>query len=532
MINKNRLLLLSAILYAFQMQAKEVKSKIKEVTVYVQGAEIERTASSQLTPGFQTIEFTGLTTQLDPNSIRVNGKGEYTILSVQYTTDYTKPKSDNKRIDVLKDSLVYVQNKIDLKDAEVNNLQKEYNMVVSNAVTYSDADGSSASQLREMADFYRGRLSEISGMTVKARNELKSLRLDYARMEGQLRSLQGDRGIYQGKILVDIQSSKSQSASFQLKYLSNAARWSPLFDLRVPSVEQAEVILVQRAQVSQSTGVNWESVTMKLSTGFPYRNQTKPDLHPWVIDYQRIYQNGYSNSEYKMVQPVVLEDDVEEDAVFSNAKSVASVTKTIENQLNTVFEIPIKYTIPSNNEAKNVEVRELELPVEYKYFALPKLDDVGYFTAILRDWHKFNLMPGPTKLFVDGGYIGETYLNPNIAADSMVVSLGRDEQLSLKRNRLENIMSTTVIGANKKEVMAIEITVRNNKKKAVDLELVDQVPISRRKEIQVSIEEISEGNLDDRTGIIKWNVHLEPGETKKYIIKYEVKYPKDQVVNL
>ncbi|MEM9024414.1 MAG: DUF4140 domain-containing protein, partial [Bacteroidota bacterium] len=59
-------------------------SQIKEVTVFLNGAQVKRTASRTIPSGTHYLKFTGLSTQIDPNSIQVNGRGSATILSVSH----------------------------------------------------------------------------------------------------------------------------------------------------------------------------------------------------------------------------------------------------------------------------------------------------------------------------------------------------------------------------------------------------------------------------------------------------------------
>ena len=65
--------------------AKEqpITSKVTGAKVFLSGAQIARSASATITTGNTTLIFTGLSEQLDPMSIQVNGKGGFSILSVK-----------------------------------------------------------------------------------------------------------------------------------------------------------------------------------------------------------------------------------------------------------------------------------------------------------------------------------------------------------------------------------------------------------------------------------------------------------------
>jgi hypothetical protein len=42
------------------------------------------------------------------------------------------------------------------------------------------------------------------------------------------------------------------------------------------------------------------------------------------------------------------------------------------------------------------------------------------------------------------------------------------------------------------------------------------------------MEELSDGQFDKKTGIIKWPLQLKPGEQRDLILQYKVKYPKNR----
>jgi hypothetical protein len=58
--------------------------------------------------------------------------------------------------------------------------------------------------------------------------------------------------------------------------------------------------------------------------------------------------------------------------------------------------------------------------------------------------------------------------------------------------------------------------------------IFDQVPISTLEEIKVDIFEISGANHNLETGEIKWDFSIEPNESKKFELKYSVRYPKNR----
>jgi hypothetical protein len=73
---------------------------------------------------------------------------------------------------------------------------------------------------------------------------------------------------------------------------------------------------------------------------------------------------------------------------------------------------------------------------------------------------------------------------------------------------------------------------KNNKSTTIDLVLFDRIPISQNKDIKIDDIETSTSNYDDKKGILKWILKLDPNVKKTYKFSYSVKYPKYKRVNL
>ena len=76
--------------------------------------------------------------------------------------------------------------------------------------------------------------------------------------------------------------------------------------------------------------------------------------------------------------------------------------------------------------------------------------------------------------------------------------------------------------------MAWRITVKNTRKEAVSLTLQDQIPVSQNSNINVTVEELSGGKLNQERGFVTWQLQLQPGEQRELILQYRVKYPKNR----
>ena len=89
-----RLVTLAAICFSLQIFGQKqitVDAQIDKATVFLNGAQLFHTGSVSLPAGQSDIIIQGLSTSLDQNSIQGGGKGDFTILDIQYRLFYPEP---------------------------------------------------------------------------------------------------------------------------------------------------------------------------------------------------------------------------------------------------------------------------------------------------------------------------------------------------------------------------------------------------------------------------------------------------------
>jgi uncharacterized protein (TIGR02231 family) len=151
---------------------------------------------------------------------------------------------------------------------------------------------------------------------------------------------------------------------------------------------------------------------------------------------------------------------------------------------------------------------------------------------MIAEWDEYNLMKGDANLYFEGTYIGKTFLNVNTVEDTLSISLGRDKNIVVTREKVKDFSSKQLLGSSKKEQRGWEINIRNKKKQNIHILLTDQFPVSGNSEIEVQQIDSGGAELDEDTGILTWKIDLEPGASKKLTFKYSVRYPKKEIIIL
>ncbi len=203
-----------------------------------------------------------------------------------------------------------------------------------------------------------------------------------------------------------------------------------------------------------------------------------------------------------------------------------------DKELDVTFDIDLPYDVPTNGKAQTAVLKETSIAAHYQFYAVPKLDKGVFLVAGLLDWEKLNLLPGEANIIFEGTYIGKSFIDPSTTGDTLHLTMGRDKRVIVKKEKLADFSSIKFLGSNKKQVFTYEITIRNNKKDAINIEVKDQYPISQNSEVTVEVIEKSGALENDNMGELSWKLPLAPGEVKKLRVSYSVKYPKDKTLNL
>lgn len=224
--------------------------------------------------------------------------------------------------------------------------------------------------------------------------------------------------------------------------------------------------------------------------------------------------------------------DNEYDNFKEKRKTETITTLVVENETTVEMEVEMPYSLASNGDKIQVDLKTYQVNALYEYYAIPKLDKDAFLVARVTDWGKYNLLEGEANLYFEDAYVGRTILDARALQDTLDISLGRDKSLVLGREKVEEFSKTRTIGSNTVDTRGFKIVVRNKKSQPVKVTLFDQVPLSVVSDISVNTIELSKGILDEKTGKVSWELWLEPQQQTALLLQYEVKYPKKERVIL
>ena len=522
----------------------EVNVPVQSAIVYLFGAEVTHMKPINLNPGRNKIVFTGLSTKLNSKSIQVNTTGDVSILAISDAINYMVNQKESIGVKELKDSVTLITDNIIQLSNDRDAYTSEKNMLLKNESIGGNDKGVAVAELKLAADLFRSRIKEINTEISSIDKKSRLLNEVLVKLNGQLMELNAKNTQPSAEISILLNVKTKTTSSIELKYIVSDAGWAPSYDLLALDINQP-VELKYRAKVFNNTGIDWNDIKIRLSTADPSQSASKPVLDKWSLDYSVANYNNYKSANVSgwdgNAPSSISGEGYMQNALFENSIAQKAEQKAIVqpiqfeeiqvSELSAEFDIKINYSIPSDSKPYIVDVTEYKLPATYQHFSVPKLDRDAFLLARITGWEDLDLVEGPANVYYSGTYVGQSYINTRSVDDTLDLSLGRDNKVLVTRSKIKEYNTKKFLGSTTKETFGYEMNIKNNRKTPIFIEVNDQLPISTQGDIIVESIETSKAEFDSKTGKLTWKYDLQPGEVKKIILSFSVKYPKNTNVN-
>jgi uncharacterized protein (TIGR02231 family) len=538
------LLIITGIFLFFTMNAENeivLKSRTKKVTVFLNSAQVTRTADFNASTGIQDVIFEGVSPYINPKSLQATGKGDYTILDVQYRIQqpqYKEPVYQSlpdkivRSIELLNDSLTQVS--FDLENIankkEVLSLEKK--VLLGNKFMQGNAD--TIPELKLAMEYLRKQLNDINNSLNDIKRQEYQIISKKTKMEKRLSDLSNyntqqnpvvqELPVHQ--VVVTIQTKAPITGTISVSYMAQNAGWAPAYDIRASSVGQP-VKLVQKANVYQNTGENWQNVKLTLSTITPSTGISKPVLPIFYLGYYNYntrpvsYNKRESEKENRALAGSITLNEIQLDAYTS-----ANYTQTNETMTNVEYEIDLSYNIPSDGKSHLIAVKEYDLKAEFVHYLVPEMSKNAFLMAKITDWSNLDLIPAMANIYFEGTYVGETQLATGVISDTLELALGTDRSVIIERKKGKDEQKNALIGNNVIKTVTYTLNIKNNKSSGINLVIEDRLPVTQDPSIKVEKGNISGADYNEQTGFLTWKSKVNSMQSKTINFSYTVEFDK------
>ncbi len=290
------LLVFNCILFIQSIAAqKTIETKIEKATVFLNGAQINRSGKTTVSPGNSEIIFKGISPYINKQSIQVKAEGNFTVLSVVHKINYLEEQTKQNELLKVEEQKENLQDKINLQKDMMSIYVNEETLLSKNQAIVAQNAGLKTIDLKETADFHRLRLTELKFKETEINKTVKKYYEEMAKLNKQQVELSKQATTATSEVVVTVQSKETVSANFMLSYFVDKAGWYPTYDIRVTDISHP-ITMAYKANVYQSSGEDWKDIKLTLSTANPKQNGEKPNLNAWYLHYFTPQSYGLNNN--------------------------------------------------------------------------------------------------------------------------------------------------------------------------------------------------------------------------------------------
>ena len=622
-----------ALIFATMAKAenKKVTPELKHVTVFTNGAQVERTHSMNLLAGEQIVTFTGLSPYTDVKSMQIKAHGKLTVLGVNYRTIHPDSLQRIKQLREAEQKVKQTNDKEREMKSQLEVVNAQLEMLKTNCSTGNRTAVTPLANIKELNTYYAQEMLELKKKAISINQELTKLAEIREKQEKTADSIAHLKLKTITEAELKLQVPQAGKVDFTLTYYVKNAGWYPTYDIRSEGVGQP-LQLSYKANMFQNTKEEWKNIPVTLSSANPNRSNVAPALRTYWLDYGRsaprynseeepegsVYgvvtdNNGEviigatvkvqgtslatvtdSNGRYSITLPrpnviltfsyvgylpkhvrvnksgtvnvKLMEDNTtlndvvvigygtkskrssrshiklnaesaDEGEVLKSKEMIKPESDLIDvkeqkAQFGYEFEIKQPLTMTSDGKTTTTEIARYQLPATYQYLGIPRADKDAFLMADATQWQQYSLLEGEANVYFENSFVGKTILDPTVIADTLHFSLGRDNGIRIQRTKVSDRSTRRLLSTTQEQDLTWRITVKNSRKEAVSLTLRDQIPVSENSNITVTTEELSGGQLNKTTGIVEWQLQLQPNEQRELIVAYRVKFPKSRWLNV
>jgi len=542
-----------AVLLTSSATAAEVPatSRIDAVTVYLSGAQVARSAQIMLDEGEHTLVFNDLPAEAVPGSIRVDGKAtaKLDIQSVDARRLYI-PRADQSLLHAerkrLEDEIEKLRDERGLAQGQQDAAQTQKTLLGNLAqMPGRPLQGKESTQPVPQTDWAQVLALIGTGMTQAQRSALEAevtkreLDRKIEELEKKLSEVAPAR-VQQTEVKVFVNAAAPLEAELTVRYQVRNANWRPRYDARLDTGSKTaapRLDLTRRAEITQSTGESWDNITLRLSTTRPAAHAAAPELHTVTVDFEPELKPGLAAAPPAPAKRMtrafgkVAREEAEADALRPMAMPnvVAANAAVAAAPFQAVFAVPGRLTIPATGEAKRVQLQENNIEPTLTVRTVPKVDPKAYLYVKFILPKGAPLLPGAVSLFRDGAFVGTGKLPVLAPGEEHELGFGADDQVRVRHAIVGQTRGETgLISSSRTDSRKFRITVKNQHERAVELVVLDQIPISLNEEIKVTLlgpTKPTKRNVDDKRGVIAFESKLEPERERVIEFGYRVTWP-------
>ena len=494
------------------------KTKVCEIKVYRKSATVFRSGSVNLKAGANTIYIAGMTQTCDNNSFVVKFPEKVSATNIQVVGN-----------DAVKD-ITPESERIAKEIAELS-----YRIEVLNSVSeLRKTNGNFTYRTNVSAEEQESYMKELSSKLLAIHDQVNELNAKKEELAGKLEEAESDEE--KPLLKIDLNCEEENEYPFILQYQENSCSWFPKYEVRFNG-DDKPLEANMKACIKQSSKEDWENIKVTLYTGNPSASQEIPSLASIqlsLIDEEERARRSAAkasavNADMMMgaAQPNMMAGMMMAATAPMMMNMQTAQAEVSEEETMTAFALADLRDIISDTDGNIATLQTFSVDASYGITCIPSVTDKCFMSATIKtaDWP---LGAARASIYLNDIYSGNVYVDPDSDDEEFTISLGQDERINIIRESLPDKTQNVMLKNQKKRSYSTRIKVSNKSGTSLKVLIKEAVPVSLDKAIIVELNETSNGEFDEETGIIKWSVDIDPQSTETINLAYNVLWPKDK----
>ena len=225
-----------------------------------------------------------MSSSIEERSLQIKTSENITILGFEIHKTFTEEELKTEEYKMLEDSLERVNKNIAQLNDTHSTLKDLLTVLSQNKDIKGTQTGLSVAELSKLMDYYKQKSNEIKNEISLLDDRIAKLTETGEKIKKQMQEEKKKNTTTGGRLLIQVSCNVPGNYDFTINYLTQNALWTPFYDVRVNKIN-APFNLVYKAKISQTTGIDWKQVRLKLSTALPDRFGNAPILKTWFLQY-------------------------------------------------------------------------------------------------------------------------------------------------------------------------------------------------------------------------------------------------------
>ncbi len=307
MHNKFHIQLIISLLFLFSIAQNicadtlDVQSDIRAVTIYKQGALVNRKGHVKVPAGVTVVKMPMLSPLFDAKTLQV-GISNTDIKLGKVDTQIEMP--NRKKISQTSDSLGKLskmyEDSINLIQYFNSVLDHERSILLSND-NIGGKKGFNDAQLSGVAAYLRKDLDEIVELQMDYSQKQKRYETEAQTIGQQIKILDERSMAPKGAVYISLVAEAPAETEIDLSYIVKDAKWTPFYELKIaedkPMMEVSKKVIVH-----QNSKEDWNDVKLTVTKTNPSESNSKPELKRYTVPKSTRQRTNTTSSGKNMVK--------------------------------------------------------------------------------------------------------------------------------------------------------------------------------------------------------------------------------------